>query len=94
MAFEILYSDEAVEDLRGLRRYDRAAVIDQVEQILAVNPTFESKAKVKRLREPAPTQYRLQVGEHRIFYDVEGQAVFVIRVLTKEASIDYLRGQS
>ena len=69
-------------------------IIDQIEQVLAVNPTFESKAKVKRLREPAPTQYRLRVGERRVFYDVEGQAVFVIRVLTKEASIDYLRGQS
>jgi len=94
MAFEILYSDEAVAELRAFRIYDRKAIIAAIEGILAVNPTLEGKAKVKRLKQPAPTQYRLRVDEFRIFYDVVGQTVLVIHVLSKETSIDYLRGQS
>ena len=95
MPVEIVYSDEAVQDLKELRAFDRSTVFDQIEQVLAVNPTLESKAKVKRLKEPAPTQYRLRVGEYRVFYDVEEQAVVsVLRILSKEASLDYLRGES
>ncbi|MBC8871975.1 MAG: type II toxin-antitoxin system RelE/ParE family toxin [Planctomycetes bacterium] len=94
MPIEIVYSDEAVEDLKDLRAFDRSAILDQIEQFLAVNPTLESKAKVKRLKEPAPTQYRLRVGEYRVFYDVEEQTVSVFRVLSKEASLVYLRGET
>lgn len=50
-----------------------------------------SKARIKLLRPPAPTQYRLKVGEYRIFYDVEGQTVNVVEILSKEDSISYIR---
>ena len=49
-----------------------------------------SKSRIKRLREPAPTQYRLRVGEFRVFYDLEEEAVLIIQVLSKQDSIDYL----
>jgi mRNA-degrading endonuclease RelE of RelBE toxin-antitoxin system len=94
MPIEVVYSDEAVQELKELRAFDRSAILDQIEQVLAVNPALESKAKVKRLKEPAPTQYRLRVGEYRVFYDVEEQTVSVLRILSKEASLDYLRGES
>jgi mRNA interferase RelE/StbE len=90
MPFEVRYSDEAVEQLKKIRAYDRAAIIDQIEQILVVNPTLESKAKLKLLRQAAPTQYRLRVGEFRVFYDVVQEAVLVIQILSKEESIAYL----
>jgi mRNA-degrading endonuclease RelE of RelBE toxin-antitoxin system len=94
MPYEIRYSDEAVEQLKGLRAFDRTAILDQVEQVLGVNPTTESKARIKRLREPAPTEYRLRVGDFRVFYDVDGQAVLVIQVLSKQDSSDFLGGSS
>ena len=94
MTYEILYSDEAVEKLRSLRAFDRAAVLDGIERVLLVNPTQASKAKVKLLRQPAPTQYRLRVGEFRVFYDVLGQSVYVIQLLSKADSISYLEGSS
>jgi mRNA-degrading endonuclease RelE of RelBE toxin-antitoxin system len=49
---------------------------------------------VKRLREPAPTQYRLRVGEFRVFYDVDQQTVLIVQILSKQDSIDYLGGAS
>jgi mRNA interferase RelE/StbE len=92
MPYEIRYSDVALEQLRRLRAFDRAAILDQIEQVLAVNPALESKARVKKLRQPAPTQYRLRVGEFRVFYDIEGEVVLIIQVLSKEEAIAYLEG--
>jgi mRNA-degrading endonuclease RelE of RelBE toxin-antitoxin system len=90
MTYEVRYSSEAVEQLKKLRAFDQTAILDQIEQVLCVNPTLESKARIKRLREPAPTQYRLRVGEFRVFYDVDQDAVLIIQVLSKQDSIDYL----
>ena len=92
MPYEIRYANEAVEQLKKLRVFDRTAILDQIEEILSVNPTVTSKSRIKRLREPAPTQYRLRVGEFRVFYDVEEEAVLIIQILSKQDSNDYLGG--
>jgi mRNA-degrading endonuclease RelE of RelBE toxin-antitoxin system len=94
MPYEIRYSSEAIDQLKGLRAFDRTAILDQIEQVLAVNPMTESKARVKRLREPAPTEYRLRVGEFRVFYDVEQDTVLIIQILSKQDSLDLLGGSS
>lgn len=52
--------------------------------MLITHPTLESKARIKRLRQPAPTQYRLRVGDFRILYDVDEQIVTIVLILTKE----------
>ncbi len=70
MPYEIRYANEAVEQLKKLRVFDRTAVLDQIEQLLQVNPTLVSKSRIKQLRESGPTQYRLRVGEFRVYYDV------------------------
>jgi mRNA-degrading endonuclease RelE of RelBE toxin-antitoxin system len=90
MAHELRYSKVAVSQLKKLRAVDRTAILKEIEEVLAVNPTLESKARVKLLRQPAPTMYRLRVGGHRVFYDVEADAVLIVQVLTKEDAIAYL----
>ncbi len=80
----------AVAQLRKLRAFERSAIFDQIGKVLLVAPTKTSKTTVKRLREPAPTQYRLRVGEYRIFYDVEGNVVSIIQILSKDDSIRFL----
>lgn len=90
MSFEVKYSEEAVAQLKKLRAFDRAAILDQIEKLLAANPMLESKSSIKRLRQPAPTQYRMRVGDYRIFYDVDEKNVLVIRILSKAEAIDYL----
>jgi mRNA-degrading endonuclease RelE of RelBE toxin-antitoxin system len=92
MPHEIRYANEAVEQRKKLRVFDRTAILDQIEEILSVNPTVTSKSRIKRLRDPAPTQYRLRVGGFRVFYDVEEEAVLIIQVLSKQDSNDYLGG--
>ena len=90
MPYELRYSDTAVEQLKKFRAFDRTAILDQIERVLGVNPTLESKARVKRLRQPAPTEYRLRVGEFRVFYDVEEQAVYIVQILSRQEAIGYL----
>jgi mRNA interferase RelE/StbE len=90
MAYDVQLSPEAIEDLAALRAYDRAAVIDAMERVLAVNPTVESRSRIKRLRQPAPTEFRMRVEDVRVYYDVEEQVVWVARILSKEDSLEYL----
>ncbi|MGH9844064.1 MAG: type II toxin-antitoxin system RelE family toxin [Blastocatellia bacterium] len=59
---------------------------------MAINPTLVSKAKVKLLKQPAPTEYRLRVKDFRVFYNVEGENVLIVTVLGKEDAISYLSG--
>jgi mRNA interferase RelE/StbE len=94
MPYEIRYSNEAIEQLKKLRGFDRTAILDQIEQILSVNPAVVSRSRLKQLREPAPTQFRLRVGEFRVFYDVEEEAVLIVQILSKQDSKDYLGGSS
>jgi mRNA-degrading endonuclease RelE of RelBE toxin-antitoxin system len=90
MEYKVVYSNVAVRQLRNLRAFERSALLDQIERILQVAPTRTSKTTVKRLREPAPTGYRLRVGEFRVFYDVEEDVVAIVQILSKEESVRFL----
>ncbi len=92
MPYEVRYSVESVAALRQFRQYDRSAILDQIVQVLQVNPTTESKARVKKLRQPAPTEYPMRVEEFRIFYDVEDGHVNVVLILSKEEAVEILGG--
>jgi mRNA-degrading endonuclease RelE of RelBE toxin-antitoxin system len=45
MPFELRYSDEALEQLKRLRAFDRAAIVDQIEKVLMVNPDLEKQGQ-------------------------------------------------
>jgi len=89
MTRPILYSAEAIADVRRLRAHDRAAVLRAVLGRLTKDADVEAGA-VKRLRQPAPTGFRLRVGNIRVYFDVEPDAVYIIRILTKADSLRYL----
>ena len=46
-------------------------------------PEKPSRSRIKRLRGLRQPQYRLRVGEVRIFYDVTGTTVQVLAIVTK-----------
>jgi len=96
MPFEVRYSTTAAKQLKRLRAFDRATLLDEIERTLTANPTMQSKAKVKKLRQPAPTQYRLRVEDFRVFYDVDdvSHLVDVVQILSKEDSLPYLESFS
>ena len=90
MAYEVRFSDRAMSKLKSLRAFERAAVMDRIRTTLTSTPTVTGKSRIKLLRQPAPTQYRLRVDDFRVFYNVEGEVVDVIEVLSKAESLEYL----
>ncbi len=78
MRYEIVLSPEAVDDLSNSKAPVRSAVRDAIEK-----PTRVSKSRIKRLRGLSRPQYRLRVGEVRVFYDVSEGAVEVLGIVPK-----------
>jgi mRNA interferase RelE/StbE len=78
LAFAIVLAPEALEDLRRLRAPIRAAVRDALEIHLRHEPKRTSRSRIKRLRGLRRPQYRLRVGEVRVFYDVSGETVEIV----------------
>lgn len=94
MAFKVVVVAEAEEDLDKMRPFHRREILDAMELHLQATPTCESRAGIKRLRSVMSLAYRLRAaGDYRIFYDVDEKKhlVTVLRVLSKEQSLVYLR---
>ena len=90
MRFEILLAPEAIEDLRSLKRNLRAAVRDAIEGHLRHEPKKESRSRIKRLSGLSRPHYRLRVGEVRIFYDVAGETVEVLAIVSRSEAQSWL----
>lgn len=83
MPFTVVLAPGAVESYRALRAFDRSQVRDALERHLTREPTRTSKSRIKRLRGMSQPQYRLRVGDLRIFYDVKGKTVEVLAIVSK-----------
>ncbi len=91
MRYEIILSREAIADLRRLKAHDRAEVRDAMETHLRHEPMKLSRSRIKRLRGMAQPQYRLRVGELRVFYDVVGAEVQILAVVAKSEAERWLQ---
>jgi mRNA-degrading endonuclease RelE of RelBE toxin-antitoxin system len=88
MRFEIVLAPEAIKDFRALKANVRSTVRDALETHLRYEPMKTSRSRVKRLRGLARPQYRLRVGEVRVFYDVSAEFVEISAIVSKsEAAI-------
>jgi mRNA-degrading endonuclease RelE of RelBE toxin-antitoxin system len=90
MRFEIVLAPEAIEDLRFLRANLRAAVREALEEHLRHEPEKVSRSRIKRLRGLSRPQYRLRVGEVRVFYDVSEGTVEVLAIVAKSEARSWL----
>ena len=83
MRYDIILSPEAIDDLRGLKANVRAVVRDAIETYLRRAPIKTSKSRIKRLRGLSRPQFRLRVGEVRVYYDVIEDRVEVLAIIHK-----------
>ena len=90
MRYEIILAPEAVEDLRKLKGHLRAEVRDGIERHLRHEPKKTSKSRIKRLRGIRRPQYRLRVGEIRVFYDVLERSVEILAIVEKSQAASWL----
>ena len=91
MKYEIVLAPEAVRDVQHLKPHVRSFVRDSLEEFLRHTPTRVSKSRIKRLRGLSRPQFRLRVGDLRIFYDVKGPTVEVLAVVSKSDVPNWLK---
>ena len=94
MRFEIVLAPGAVQDLRNLRAFERGQVRDAIEEFLRHAPTRVSQSRIKRLQRLRQPQFRLRVGNIRVFYDVTETTVQVLAIVSKEQAQDWLAQES
>ncbi len=90
MRFEIVLAPQAAHSLKALPTFHRAAVRDAIETHLRNEPAKVSKSRIKRLRGLAQPQFRLRVDQYRVFYDINGQEVQILAIVTKEEAEAWL----
>jgi mRNA interferase RelE/StbE len=90
MPFAIILAPEAAEDFKSLKANVRATVRAELERHLRHTPRKVSRSRIKRLRGLAQPQYRLRVGDVRVFYDVTGTTVEILAIVTKSEAETWL----
>lgn len=94
MSFEIVLAPGAAKSLHRLPAHIRAEVEDALEVHLRHEPTKVSKSRIKRLRGFSQPQFRLRVGNIRVFYDVTEAAVEVLAIIEKAEAQAWLDEES
>ena len=89
--YEIFLKPSAIKDMDGLRRFDAEAISDAMGEWLGGEPARESRSRIKRLKGISNPDYRLRVGEYRVFYSIDEDChrVDVLRVLHKDQTQQY-----
>jgi len=90
MRYEIKFAPQAAQDYRGLDAHVRGGVRDAIETHLRHQPTKTSKSRIKRLRGLSRPQYRLRVGDMRVFYDVTEATVEILAIVEKSRANEWL----
>jgi len=90
MPFAIILAPEAIEDFNSLNANLRSTVRAAMETHLRHEPTKTSRSRIKRLRGVDRPQYRLRVGDVRVFYDVTDGIVEVLAIVNKSEADAWL----
>ena len=90
MPFAIVLAPQAIEDFKRLKAHLRSGLRDALETHLRHEPSKTSRSRIKRLRGLRQPQYRLRVGDIRVFYDVAGSVVEILAIVTKVTSAQWL----
>lgn len=90
VAYKIVFTENAVNDFNTLDARWRATVRDAIRVRLTYEPTKQSKSRIKRLRDLRHPQFRLRIGEIRVFYDVADTDVVIVAIMSKEKTIQWL----
>ena len=92
--FEIVLSEDPIEDLKALKKFERKLVLDELPQQLAWEPTKATR-KRQPLRANDLSQWELRIGIYRVFSDVDGESstVLIKSVGWKDHNILRIRGK-
>ena len=93
--YTIDMTDEAEEDLRYYRAYERQQIVNDIQVQLVHEPGKETNSR-KSLRQNPIASWELKAGKYRIFYEIgdKEQVVIIISVGHKEHNVLYIRGKA
>lgn len=95
MAYAILWSPAAREDLHALSRREQVVLVAAIPQHLTLQPTEPSNKRKRLDRNPVGAAWELRIGDLRVFYDVEGTTtVRIERIGRKVRERLTLRGRT
>jgi len=81
MPFSVQFSPEAIGHLDALRNFDRATILDSVNEHLTIDPLAATRRK-KLLRTNPIAAHELRTGDFRIYDDVDvDQTAVLIRAI-------------
>src|SRR2546423_14392425 len=92
--FEIKFTDQAIADLKLLKKAERRSIMSELEAKLIKEPAVETR-NLKKLRPNQLAEWELRIGDFRIFYDVD-QDNSLIKIQTvgyKEGSRLIIQGK-
>lgn len=90
MRFAIVLAPEAVDDLSSLKANLRSEVRKAIETHLRHEPRKTSRSRIKRLRGVTRPQYRLRIGDIRVFYDAAEETVEILAIVAKSEAESWL----
>jgi mRNA interferase RelE/StbE len=90
MRYEFVLAPEAARQYKRLSAYLRAQVREALEKHLRHQPARASRSRIKRLRGLVRPQYRLRIGEIRVYYDVADQVVEILAIIQKSEAASWL----
>jgi mRNA-degrading endonuclease RelE of RelBE toxin-antitoxin system len=80
VAYEIAFAESVQEHFRVLTARERATVLDAIGRQLPHQPLAETRNR-KPLRPNPVAPWELRVGQLRVFYEVVGTEIGVVRIL-------------
>lgn len=90
MRYAIILAPEAVEDFKSLKANVRSLVKTALEAHLRHEPGKTSRSRIKQLRGIRRPQFRLRVGDIRVFYDVTDLTMEVLAIVAKSEAEKWL----
>lgn len=75
MAYQLLYSKKALQDIRKLDTVVKKKIGKKIQQF-SKRPIFNAR----KIINSKAGQYRWRVGDYRIIFDISGNTIFILRV--------------
>ncbi|MCX5804693.1 MAG: type II toxin-antitoxin system RelE/ParE family toxin [Proteobacteria bacterium] len=74
MKYSIEFKPRAVKDIKAVPSRTQARIVAKIEEM-----SDNLSGDVKQLTDSTP-EYRLRVGEYRVLFEIEGDAIIIYRI--------------
>ena len=80
MRYQLEFKPKAVKDLQAIPRKTQQRILDKIERL-----QDNLQGDVRKLTDFTP-EYRLRVGDYRVLFEIEQQALVIYRIRHRKES--------